>query len=252
MPGTVSRSRPPSLSSTPGRSRGGGSLKSIEYRRLSRLAYEAIRLAIRDMELRPGEHLVESVLAERLGTSSVPVREALLMLEGDGFISIVPMHGAFVNRIELSDLEEIFELRELLEGRASRHAAEHLPDPLIERLIAINDTVEQYLAAGDLTRCHDLFMEHDDIIFGATTNSRLGSTLRNLRDQVAMIGVVVNTLPGRLEISQRQHLAVIAAIRERSGEGAELAMQAHVRSIWADLRSADPKYLAVLQGDAER
>jgi DNA-binding GntR family transcriptional regulator len=204
------------------------------------------------MELKPGEHLVEAALAARLGTSSVPVREALLMLERDGFITIIPRRGAFVTKLEQRDLEEIFELRELLEGRAAAHAAEQLLDPVVDRLVSIIDSVDADLEQGDRSRCHGLFIEFDDVIFESTSNSRLGVELKNLRDQVARIGVVMVSLPGRVETSQREHAAVVAAIRARSADDAETAMRAHVRSMRRDLLTANPEYLAILRGDGNQ
>lgn len=227
------------------------SLGAIESRELSQLAYHSIRTAIRDMVLKPGAHLVESKLAKRLGTSSMPVREAILMLERDGFVRTIPFRGAFVTTLDRRDLEEIFELRELLEGRAAAHAARLLDDEAIERLGEIIRIVDDGIARRDVKACHDIFIEFDDIIFDASDNARLSWNLRNLRDQIARIGIALVTIPGRLEQSQAEHQRVYEAIRHRDADAAEEEMAAHVRSLKASLFEADGEYLAVLRGEKD-
>lgn len=225
-------------------------LVALQSKELSKLAYAAIRTAIRNMELKPGEHLVESALARQLQTSSVPIREALLMLERDGFVKQIPHRGAFVNVLDTVDLDEIFELRELLEGRASAHASQLLPRQKLERLDAIVIAVDKAIVRRDWDSCHDAFIEFDDIIFDATPNQRLAAELHKLRDQVARIGLVTGAIPGRVEASQREHKTIVDAIRRRSDEDAEQSMRAHVRSLHDDLIAAGEPYLGVLRGES--
>lgn len=235
----------------PDRERPAGRLATIETRELSRLAYDAIRAAIRDMELKPGEHLVESALAKRLGTSSMPVREALLMLERDGFVRTIPFRGAFVSTLDRRDVEEIFELRELLEGRAATHAARLLDRDAIARLEEITREVDAGIERRDVRFCHDVFIEFDDIICEATDNARLAWELRNLRDQIARIGIALVSIPGRLERSQEEHRRVLAAIRSKDADAAGREMAAHVRSLHEALLVGDQGYLAILRGEKE-
>lgn len=226
-------------------------LPALESRELSRLAYDAIRKAIRDMHLKPGEHLVESALARRLGTSSMPVREALLMLERDGFVRTIPFRGAFVTTFDRRDVEEIYELRELLEGRAAAHAARNLNDEAVERLAEIVRDVDAAIARDDIRSCHDMFIEFDDLICEATDNARLSWQLGNLRDQIARIGIAVVSIPGRVKRSQAEHVQVLAAISARDPEGAASEMAAHVRSLRASLLEGREDYVAILRGEKD-
>lgn len=230
---------------------GADPLAAIEGRELSQLAYTAIRTAIRDMALKPGAHLVESALAKRLGTSSMPVREALLMLERDGFVRTIPFRGAFVTTLDRRDVEEIFELRELLEGRAAAHAARLLDPEAVDRLGEIIALVDDGIARRDTRFCHDIFIEFDDIIFDSSDNARLAWNLRNLRDQIARIGVALVGIPGRLEQSQAEHRRVYEAIRARDEAAAEQEMAAHVRSLRSALVDGGDEYLAILRGEQE-
>jgi DNA-binding GntR family transcriptional regulator len=239
------------MTTSQGTQDGGGldRIATLETRELSQQAYDAIRKAIRDMELRPGEHLVESTLARRLGTSSMPVREALLRLERDGFVRTIPFRGAFVTTHDRRDVEEIFELRELLEGRAAAHAARLLTEGSVDRLEQIIREVDDGIAGGDVALCHELFIEFDDLLFDGTDNARLGWELRNLRDQIARIGVALMSIPGRLEQSQVEHKHVVAALRSRDSGAAEREMSTHVRSLRNSLLGSDQGYLAILRGE---
>jgi DNA-binding GntR family transcriptional regulator len=229
----------------------GDGLVAIESRELSQLAYSSIRAAIRDMTLKPGAHLVESALAKRLGTSSMPVREALLMLERDGFVRTIPFRGAFVTTLDRRDVAEIFELRELLEGRAAAHAARLLDDESIDRLGEIIRIVDDGIARRDVRSCHDIFIEFDDIIFEATDNARLAWNLGNLRDQIARIGIALVAIPGRLEQSQAEHVRVYEAIRAHDTDAAEAEMAAHVRSLERSLLESGEGYFDILRGEKE-
>jgi DNA-binding GntR family transcriptional regulator len=97
-------------------------------------AVEWLRAAIVSGELRPGARIPQEDVAERIGVSLIPVREALRVLESEGQVTYLPRRGYFVTELRVADLVEIFELRHLLESRAARKAAEQLDDELLERM----------------------------------------------------------------------------------------------------------------------
>jgi len=95
----------------------------VDIRFLSDQAYQVIKEAIISLELEPGERLKESTLAEELGISKTPIREALTRLQHEGLVETIRFKGASVAQIDDHDVEEIFEFRELLEGAAVKRAA---------------------------------------------------------------------------------------------------------------------------------
>jgi DNA-binding GntR family transcriptional regulator len=97
-------------------------------------AVDWLRAAIVSGELRPGDRIGQEEVAERIGVSLIPVREALRVLESEGQVRYLPRRGYFVTELRVADLVEIFELRQLLESRAARRAAELLDDELLDRL----------------------------------------------------------------------------------------------------------------------
>src|SRR5680860_567410 len=99
----------------------------------------AIRAAILDGRLAPGESLRETQLAESLGTSRTPIREALIMLEREGLVQGAPNRGSTVRRFDQDELEDLYNIRAALEGHAARQAAERLDDTAIAALEASCD-----------------------------------------------------------------------------------------------------------------
>src|SRR4051794_23554998 len=97
-------------------------------------AVDWLRAAIVAGDLRPGNRIGQEEVAERIGISLIPVREALRVLESEGQVTYIPRRGYFVTELRVEDLVEIFALRELLEGRAARAAAERLDEEVLERM----------------------------------------------------------------------------------------------------------------------
>jgi DNA-binding GntR family transcriptional regulator len=113
-------------------------------------AVDWIRAAIVRGDLRPGERIPQEDVAARVGVSVAPVREALRVLEGEGQITYIPRRGYFVTVLRIEDLEEIYELRKLLEARAVRQAVEHYDDDVLERAATAAEECRQASEARDI------------------------------------------------------------------------------------------------------
>lgn len=226
----------------------GTHLTTLRGRQLREMAYEAIKSAILDLELKPGEQLVETALARKLGTSTVPVREALLRLDRDGFVKLVPFKGAYVTPVTEDDLREIFELRQLLEGRLAAHAALTLSDAKLAELDAINASVDAAITRGDYDLCHRAFGRWDDVLIDNAASGRLRAAMVNLKEQLLRIGAVSCRIPGRVETSHREHRAITEAIRARAPARAETRMRAHLGSLLDAILNSGDEYLRLLSG----
>ncbi|MGF1617596.1 MAG: GntR family transcriptional regulator [Acidimicrobiia bacterium] len=181
---------------------------------------------------RPGQHLVESAIADDLETSKTPVREALGKLEQEGLVEAFPYRGYFVRAFDQTDLKEIYELRGLYEGACARSCAESADHQAIaERLSGYNKLAEEAFNSDQLLSVHENFAHFDEVIFGHTENQRLREQIASIADLVLLGGAITNRIPGRVEESLRQHEQIINAISDGDGDAAEKVMRQHVRSL---------------------
>ena len=112
---------------------------------LSFVAYEKIKAMILDMELAPGSSLTEMGLIEKLSMSRTPIREALYRLQQERFVELAPRKGWFVSQIRLRDIQELFEIREALEGISARNATHRIPQEKLQAMATFLDSLEQAL-----------------------------------------------------------------------------------------------------------
>jgi len=202
-------------------------------------AYRAIKSAILSLKLRPGDPLVESDLAQQLGISKTPVRDALLELEQEGFVTKVLFKGTYVTEVTLKDVREIFQLRAVLEGLAARLATPLFSSQELD-LIAENLAVaEAALAEGNLDLCSARGKGLHDAIINKAVNQRLALIIRNLDDHVQRFRLLSDQISGRLNKSVKEHRRVLEALRQRDPVAAEQAMRDHLFSVLQDLSAPE-------------
>ena len=154
-----------------------------EYLPLRDVVFNTLRQAIITGEFAPGERLMEIALANRLGVSRTPVREAIRKLELEGLVVMIPRKGAEVARITEKDLRDVLEVRCSLEELAAELAAERMDEEGQEKLDQALVEFESAIESGDNAAIADSDMEFHDIIFDATGNPRLIQIIGNLREQ---------------------------------------------------------------------
>jgi DNA-binding GntR family transcriptional regulator len=194
-------------------------------------AYATIRADIIAGRHPPGAHLREEQLAEAIGVSRTPVREALRRLAAEGLINFVPNQGAFVNSWTAEDLRKIFDLRALLESTAAGQAAPRMTAADLDRLRELATgmvRLAERRAAGFLDKIGVLNREFHEIIMKAADNERLaGSVIRTIE-----FPIVHRTFeryrPADLRRSLNHHRELIDAFEARDGEWASAVMRAHV------------------------
>jgi len=202
--------------------------------KLTDSAYEELKAAIVDLRLPPGTMLRESSIGRQLGVSKTPVREALLKLEQDGLVELVPFKGGRVVGYSRRDVREIFELRALLEGACARRAAEHGDAGLLEKLEANVADSTKAMKRKDVEAIIALFDEFDDLIFTQMDNGRVQTLIANLQIHMRRIGKPTTQIPGRIGSSIEQHEAILATLAGGDPDGAEQAMRAHIESVLQD------------------
>lgn len=196
-------------------------------------AYSAILMMITDGRLASGERLREEALADTLGVSRTPVREALRRLSAEGLLEITRNRGARVLGWTQEDIDEIFELRILLEGYGARVAAQHVDADSIARLRSIQDRFES--AVSDGSRGHldcamELNNEFHAVILGSTGNHRLIGLLRGIISVPLVRRTFAHYSHQDLERSVNHHREIIDAMVRRDSTWAELTMRAHIHA----------------------
>lgn len=200
------------------------------YKPLRELVLEALREAIFNGVLQPRERLMEIQLAEELGVSRTPVREALRKLELEGFIVMVPRKGAYVADLSLKDIEDVFEIRIALEGLAASLSAERITDEeleLMERLLAEKAEAINSLNMEKLVEVDTQFHE---TIYHASRNERLSSIISNLREQIQRYRTTSLAYPGRMQRSLEEHRSIVEAIQARDPVLAKQLVQDHIEN----------------------
>jgi DNA-binding GntR family transcriptional regulator len=197
-------------------------------RSASDIATELIREAIFEGRLDPGQRLKEEELAQELGISRTPVREALLILQAEGLVSAVPNRGAVVRTYTENDLVDMYELRALLESFAAHQAAKRITD---EQLAALADSCERF---KELRQTHDLFgLIKENLFFHQTIVEAAGTTkLADLVRSAVELPLVYRSFfwftEQETEISERSHRKLLATLRAGDSERAELLMKEHI------------------------
>jgi DNA-binding GntR family transcriptional regulator len=209
-----------------------------DRRKVTDWVYEEVRQAIVDLRLQPGEPLREATMAEQLGVSKTPVREALARLEQEGLVETTSFKGAVVSSYSDEDLKEIYELRELLEGAAARAAASPEATAIHERLRTVAADSRRLRDVGDLTGLASLLGEFDELVYQQVDNGRIRAMIENLRAHLARIARLTEDIPGRVEASVEEHERIVEAIVANDPDEAEHLMRIHIRSVLNDQLAA--------------
>jgi len=203
-------------------------LDASAYMTLRDVVFKSIRDAILSGSLKAGERLMEKNLADKLGVSRTPIREALRKLEIEGFIEMVPRKGAVVKEVTPTEIADVLEIRASLEALAAKIACSKLTEQTKEDL---NNKKEEFkLAAKDNNV--DLMAEKDvafhDIIYSATGNEKLIHILNNLREQLYRYRLIYLYDKNYIGNIIEEHEKISAAIIEGNASKAEELSLNHI------------------------
>ena len=201
-----------------------------EYLPLRDVVFNTLRKAILRGELKPGERLMEIQLANKLGVSRTPIREAIRKLELEGLVLMIPRKGAEVAEITIKDLEDVLEVRAALEELAVCDACENITEEQILALKEAADNFQAALESDDLVKCAETDMAFHEIIYSATNNKRLLQILNNLREQMYRYRVEYlkdETIYPRL---LKEHKDIAESLRRKDKSRASETMREHVKN----------------------
>lgn len=191
---------------------------------------ERLRQRIFQHELAPGAWIDEQALAEEYGISRTPLREALKVLAAEGLVTLKPRRGCYVTELSEKDLDEIFDIMALLEGRCAYEAVRKMGAGALRQLERLHEELERAAAKNDI----DGFFEANQG-FHLTLQQIAGSrwlvqVIQDLRKVMKLNRHHSLFIEGRLEQSLAEHRIIMDAVRDRDAERAEDAMRTHLRS----------------------
>ena len=178
--------------------------------------------------LAPGSFVDEVALAERLDISRTPLREALKVLTAEGLVRHEPRRGCFVNEVTERDLDEIFPVIALLEGRCAHEAALRASDADLAALEVLHEKLQRSARGKRIVDYYDTNYAIHEAIITLADNRWLAQVIGDLRKILKLARLQQLHAPGRLEQSLSEHMAVFAALRARDAAGAEAAMRTHL------------------------
>ena len=199
-----------------------------EYLPLRDVVFNTLRRAILKGELKPGERLMEITLADKLGVSRTPIREAIRKLELEGLVVMAPRKGAKVASITERDLNDVLEVRKGMEVLAISLACKRITGEELEKLETIEQSFQKLIESGNLTELAEMDVKFHDTIYQATNNQRLVQLLNNLREQMYRYRMeYLKDIAVRRTLAE-EHKAICRALRVRDEQQAEEYVSIHI------------------------
>ena len=204
-------------------------LRSLPAKRsLGRSVYERLKRAIIQGDFSPGSRVVESRVANALGISRTPVREAIHKLEREDLLRQDPKGGFFVVGLTRADIEETFGIRSVLESYAAKLAAiRHLDGELrpLEKKLGV---FQENLDRGDLNVLPHINTEFHDLLYGLSRSPKLIKMINDLRDHIYRFRLVILKIKSTAELSHNDHRLMLEAMRDRDTDGVERLVKEHI------------------------
>lgn len=203
------------------------------YKPLRDVVFETLRDAIITQVLKPGERLMEIQLADEMGVSRTPVREAIRKLELEGLVVMVPRKGAYVAGVSMKDIHEVYEVRAALEMLAVTLAAERITDEeldALERQVLRESEAEADPDEHALDNIIYIDSSFHDIIYQAAHNQRLVQFVNILQEQLQRFRAASLSRPGRSKTALDEHKQIVEALAERNGELASRLAKEHIEN----------------------
>jgi len=195
---------------------------------LGQHVFENLKQAILRGDIPPGSRLVESRVAETMGISRTPIREAMHKLEREGLLRKLPNSGFNVTGLTREDIEETFGIRSVLESYAARLAAIQHKE---EELVPLEKKIEEYQQCLDQKRLEELpkiNTQFHDILYALSRSPKLIKMVNDLRDQIYRFRKIILREEGRARASNDDHRKMLKAMRQRDADRVERLVREHI------------------------
>ena len=205
-------------------------IKLDGYKPLREIVFETLREAIINQVLKPGERLMEIQLADEMGVSRTPVREAIRKLELEGLVVMVPRRGAYVAGISMKDIHEVFQVRGALEALAASLAAERITVEELEEMERQLFKEAEETEANNLRSIVEIDTTFHELLYKAARNQKLIQMVNNLQEQLQRFRSASLARPGRSKTALEEHRKIVEAIAIRDTKLAEQLAREHIEN----------------------
>ena len=202
---------------------------------LSQKVYWALKTEIIKGSLKPGTKLSEGKIAKQLGVSRTPIRETLMQLAAEGFVKMNPNQAVVVSNASLEDVQEVLQIRGVLEGLAARLATKTINEEEIKELEKYQKRMEHYTNKDDVLAFSEMDAEFHELILNICGNNRLIQIRKNLSEQAHRYRIRSLSVPGRLKYSLKEHQEIIEALKRKDAEQADRLSQKHIENVLANI-----------------
>ena len=198
-------------------------------------AYDLVKARIMNLDLKPGQYVTDNQIADELNISRTPVRDALRLLEHEGFLISEARRGWKVYSLSLEDIHQIFDIKVALEGMIAGQAAECDDEGKRAALRDAMERMKQAAAANDNEAWRQADVELHDTIFSMCSNERAARIIQNLNEQWWRVRIGFLAMQGRIERSNPEHEAIVESILAGDGQEAERLMRIHLNNVREEL-----------------
>ncbi|MEO0911315.1 MAG: GntR family transcriptional regulator, partial [Pseudomonadota bacterium] len=195
-----------------------------------------LRDLIIEGKLPPGTKVPERELCERYGVSRTPMREALKVLAVDGLVWLEPNRGAWVSKITIDDLEEVFPVMGALEALSGELACERITDKQIASIRDTHNDMVKYYEARDLTQYFRANQAIHEAILDAAGNTELTAMYRSLSARIRRARYIANMTEERWKKAVEEHEQILAALEKRQGHELGQILRLHLASKFETVR----------------
>jgi len=202
---------------------------------LNQKIYKILKYQILEGNFKPGTKLSEVKLADQMGVSRTPIREAIKHLSVENFVETIPGYGTVVNGISIKDLKEVLQVRGVLEGLAAKLAIENITEEEIEKLKKMIEEMDCYAKKKNLSAFSACSQKFQELILDISGNSQLIKIRKNVCDQTLRYRIRSLSSPKRLGHSLKEHQDIFEAIRKKDPEKAERLSQIHTENVFKNI-----------------
>lgn len=199
-----------------------------EYMPLKELVFTTLKKAILKGELQPGDRLMELQLAEKMGVSRTPIREAIHKLAKEGLVTLIPRKGAEVAGISLKSLKDVLQVRTTLEKLAFSLAFEKITDKQIRELERLQKEFEAAVAGGEILKMTEADENFHFVIYSAADNNKLREILNNLKESMYRYRLEYIREPNSRQTLIREHGDMVESLKKRDLDKGLGVVETHI------------------------